>query len=154
MIPESYQAVLDRCGGLHQPLANPDRWAVIQAWREVYAAGLHAATGRWKRGQFEWHVFSFGHTRALNGERSALAYTAERPGVLIVCPESVNVPAVRLVNGALPDFRLLCDDVYVWPEDLTWTMAFTHEESWGFGPYYCRREWVVPSRPGKRTCLG
>jgi hypothetical protein len=61
---------------------------------------------------------------------------------------------LRLVNGALPDFRPLCDDVYVWPDDLAWTMAFTHEEASGLGPYYCRREWVVLGRPGRRTRRG
>jgi len=34
-------------------------------------------------------------------------------------------------------------DVYVTPPDFAWTMAFTHEQDAGLGPYFARREWVV-----------
>src|SRR5438477_10322385 len=109
MTLEQYQAVLDRCGGLQEPLANRERWALIRAWRQVYAAGLHAATGRWKYGQYEWHVFSYGHAHALHGERAAAAYDAEEAGVIIVCPELERLPAARLTGGAPPDFRPDCE---------------------------------------------
>jgi hypothetical protein len=142
MTPETYQLILDRCRARQETLSEEMRWRLLQAWREVYAAGLHKAMGRWKDGDFEWNVFCSGHARALNGEKAAAAYAQEHPSAVIVCPESPRVPAVQLVGGELPDFRSECADVYVWPEDLAWTMGFTHEESWGLGPYFCRREWV------------
>ncbi len=87
---------------------------------------------------------------ALSGVSAAAAYDREHPDVFIVYPEWLKAPAVRLIGGTLPNFRPECDDVLVWPDDLSWTMAFTHEESLGLGPYYCRREWVVPARPRGR----
>jgi hypothetical protein len=56
------------------------------------------------------------------------------------------VPAVEIIDGKLPDFRNSGLDIYVWPDGLEWTMAFTHEDGW-FGPYFSRREWIrTPSR--------
>jgi len=152
MTPDNFQRVVERTGAHVEPLAEAERWALLQEWRQVYAASLHASTGRWKRGQFEWHVFSFGDTRALNGEKAVAAYAAEQPMELIVCPESEQWTAMRLHGGSLPSFREECYDVYVWPLDLAWTMAFTHEESIWLGPYFSRREWALlgPVRAKRR----
>ncbi len=85
----------------------------------------------------QWLVFSFGHADALCGDEAVAAYEAERPDVVVVCPESGRLEAVRLHGGTPPGFR--GGDVYVWPPDLAWSMAFTHEESLGLGPYFSRR---------------
>ena len=99
----------------------------------------------------EWHVFSFGHARALEGEKAAVAYDSlESPLAFIVCPEDGDAPAFRVTGGTLPQLRATGMDVYVWPEDLTWTMAFTHEDGY-CGPYFSRREWMaVPNRASSR----
>jgi hypothetical protein len=44
-----------------------------------------------------------------------------------VVPEGGILTAYLCVAGRLPNFRLLLEDIYVWPDDLSWTMAFTHE---------------------------
>lgn len=141
---DDYQRALDLTGGEAEPLPEAERRALLQEWRQAFAAGLYAATGRWRPPNYEWHVFSFGYARALKGEKAAAAYAAERPEAVVVCPESAALPAFRLSGGALPNFRAVVDDVYVWPADLAWTMAFTHEESMGLGPFFSRREWVFP----------
>lgn len=37
-----------------------------------------------------------------------------------------------------PDFSDWGADLYVFPADLAWTMAFTHEQCMGLGPYFAR----------------
>ena len=143
MTADEYLLILERTGGDIVPLATKERWRVLQQWREVYAAGLHRATGRWKHGPYEWHVFSFDYARCLDREQAAAAYADERAEEFVVCPESVKLPTVRVSNGALPAFRWSGDDIDIWPAGLDWTMAFTHEESIGLGPYFCRREWAA-----------
>jgi hypothetical protein len=143
-----YQEILDACGGSCEPIANPELPALLKAWREVYAVGLFAATGRWKLGPYEWHVFSFDHAHALNGEKGLAEYGAQQPGVVVVYPEGLRLPAVRLTGERLPSFERHIADVYIWPEDLAWTMAFTHEASTGLGPYFSRCEWMdLPGDP-------
>jgi hypothetical protein len=137
-----YEQLLAACGGRCEPISRRASADLLRGWRQVYAAGLFAATGRWSRGGLEWHVFSFGHARALCGEPAIQAYEAERPPSVIVYPQSRRLPAVRLIGGAQPNFRPVHADVLVWPEDLAWTLAFTHEESLGLGPYFSRRDWL------------
>ena len=105
MTAEEYQRALDRTGGQVVPLAEAERWALLQEWRRVFAVWLHAATGRWKQ-QFEWDVFCGEYARALNAEKAAAAYAAEQPAAIIVCPESGELPAVRVEGGELPGFRV------------------------------------------------
>jgi hypothetical protein len=143
MESKEFEAELDRCGKRGEPLTRKQRGDLMQRWREIYACRLHASTGKWKHGQFEWHVFSFKHTRALSGGRALEAYRHERPGRLFVIPEAQDLAAYELAAQQLPTFTAVYGDVYIWPPDLAWTMAFTHEENDGVGPYFSRREWAA-----------
>ena len=144
-------------GNTHE-LAPKDRQRAMQSWREVFAVPLYQARGRWKDGQFEWHLFSGKTTPALNGARAQAAYAEEArqwnrgrkraaPGggkpTYCVVPEDLEYRAFQVAGGQLPDFSACLADVYVWPANLGWTMAFTHEaEAMGLGPYFSRREWL------------
>lgn len=142
MTEKEYRNALERCGGSQEILEANERRQWMRRWRDVYARGVHAATGSWTLGEFDWHAFSYRHARALNGQEAVLAYEEERPKRLLICPEFEELSAVRLlVAKRKPSFRQEYGDVYVFPEDLSWTMAFTHEESLGLGPYFSRREW-------------
>ena len=108
----------------------------------MYAAGLHEVTGKWTWLGFDWHVFSYKHARALAREHAMLAYAkVGAASRFVVCPHDERLPAFEIVGASLPDFRNSGLDIYVWPDDLAWTMAFTHEDG-SFGPYFSRREWV------------
>ncbi|MBI1187183.1 MAG: DUF4275 family protein [Alphaproteobacteria bacterium] len=141
-----YSDLLDACGGRRDVLETRFRWQALQAWRHVYAARLHAGTGKWTWRGFDWHVFSYRYAPALHGERAAIAYAAlDAPPAFFVCPQNDDArsPAFRIEGGTLPDLRPIRWDILVWSEDFDWTMAFTHED--GFcGPYFSRREWVAP----------
>ncbi len=136
-----YEQILSRCGAF-EVLPDKERWKLMQAWREAYARALHTLTGKWSRDGFDWHVFSFEHTPASSGTRALEAYRAERPEVLIVIPQFKKFPAVRLHVQVLPEFPRT--DVYVFPENLSWTLAFTHEQSSGLGPYFSRQPVGAP----------
>ena len=142
MTQDEYRAEVERCGGTVAALARTERAAALHAWRAVYAAAYFAAKGKWKHGQYEWHVFSFGYTRAVQGDRAVEGYRAQPAAPFLVVPEDRRWPAFRCAGGGWPDFAATRLDVYVWPTDLDWTMAFTHEQDSGLGPYFCPREWA------------
>lgn len=142
MTQQEYEQALTECGGTWEPLSNSERGAWIQRWREAYAAGLYTATGKWKLGEFEWHVFSFRHARALNALPALQAYRSEPPQPVVIYPEARALPAVLLRGTRLPDFAGRGADLLVTPLDLSWTMAFTHEETLEIGPYFSRRDWL------------
>jgi hypothetical protein len=54
------------------------------AWRRLYARPLKRELGVWVRGKFDWHVFSFGHTYALERDAARTAYSEQTPKELIV----------------------------------------------------------------------
>jgi hypothetical protein len=119
---------------------------LLQEWREVYARPLHARTGKWTHRGYDFHVFSFGFARAIAGEKAVFTYQSQDPPRrTIVCPHERRLPAVELIDGALPDLFMSGHDIFVWPEDLAWTMAFTHEDG-SFGPYFSRRESIDRNR--------
>ncbi len=138
-----YLDIIEACHGRRQDLDRKLRFELLQEWRQVFAARLHAATGKWKRtGYPEWDVFTFPRFRAITGEKAAVAYASlDVPPSFIVCPEDEYTGTFRIIGGTLPNLRPTGLDVYVWPDDLAWTMAFTHEDGL-FGPYFSRREWV------------
>jgi hypothetical protein len=146
-----YETVIEACGGDVTMLTLRERHDALQHWRGTYAAGLHAMTGSWQHQGYDWHLFSFEYVRALKHHRAVEAYLAQRSEDILVVPESERRQAVRIKGGNLPELRAILDDFLVWPTDLEWTMAFTHEESIGLGPYFTRREWIEEfPRPKRR----
>jgi hypothetical protein len=142
-----FDDALDAAGGKSELIPIRKRHQFLQEWRHVYAVGLHSATGKWTYLGFDWHVFSYNHARALAREKALFAYRAlSAPPRLIICPHDERLPAIEIVGASMPDFYNSGLDIYVWPPDLAWTMAFTHEDGW-LGPYFSQREWIkAPSR--------
>ena len=141
MADDFYEIMRDSGAELHE-LIDRERWQEMQSWREVFAAPYHNETGKWKRGKYEWHIFSFNHTPSISGEKALTRYQAQPVEKYYVVPEGGILTAYLCVGGRLPNLRLLLEDIYVWPDDLSWTMAFTHEMDVWLGPYFCLREWI------------
>ena len=100
-----------------------------ERWRAVYArdgrgAGLH---------RYLWHTFSAGRFPALAGAASEAAYATHTAPEYVVLP---NHDAGALVSMTRP-VRDRYNDVLVFPRNLAWTMAFTHEDGY-LGPYFAR----------------
>jgi hypothetical protein len=139
-----YLSIIESCGGRQEELGDKERWGLAQRWRTVYAAPLHAATGKWIWHEFDWHVFSYNYARSKKGQAAIAEYERLAASTFIILPGEKAQPsltAFRISGGDLPRFEDSGWDVMVWPDDLTWTMAFTHEEGW-LGPYFSMRELV------------
>lgn len=130
-------------------LAESRRCDLLNEWRQVFSADLFRKTGQWTYRGFDWHVFSYGFTRARNGQQALEECSRELiAGIeLLVCPTNSQLPPASMLANALPSLEVLTLDVLVWPTDLSWTVAFTHEASLGLGPYFARRDWVSSLRP-------
>jgi hypothetical protein len=141
----NFDEAIESAGGLAVMIPSRRRREILQEWRRVYAARLHAITGKWTWLGYDWHVFSYRYAQAYARERASIAYESlEPPARTIVCPHDGLLPAFEIVNGKLPDFRSHGLDITIWPEGFEWTMAFTHEDGW-LGPYFSRREWMEGS---------
>jgi hypothetical protein len=103
-------------------------WA--QAWLEVFAPRREGLNTR----AYLWHAFSAGRYPSLTGEAAWAAYAAARPTRVVVLDNSRRA---ALLTDPLP-LRLTVLDAVIFPVDLAWTFARTHEEGW-LGPYFARR---------------
>jgi len=121
---------------------------IQQKWRDVYSAQMKTQKGGWGDDNYEWNTFAQNYAVNKKGARARALYhdIPWKDSVLYVVLEDANGIAWKCYPKRLPDFSLElsnigCIDLYVFPEDLSWTMAFTHEESIDMGPYFAMKEW-------------
>jgi hypothetical protein len=130
-----YQTRLETLPGVLRPVAKKECWQLMQKWRELFARDYHAMTGKWGIGDFQWHLFSFNYARALAGERAVAEYLSQPLQPFYLVPEeSAGLPGFHITASTWPDLRCWMMDIYVFPEKMEWTMAFTHEPD--SGPYF------------------
>jgi hypothetical protein len=141
------ESALTRLGLAPSAVPPEQTRALRESWRRIYARPLKRTLGVWQRGGFDWHVFSFEHTYALEHDAARTAYRAQRCTELIVLPNEDRDYAARIHTSTPPALDGE-QDVYVSPPDFSWTMVFTHEDGL-CGPYFCRAEWVdnPPPKP-------
>jgi hypothetical protein len=103
--------------------------SLVQQWLGVFA--------RYRQGMnteaYMWHVLSGSRYPALAGEQARVEYLKQ------VCCEFVvlsNDRDAAFLTDTRPEDRPF-SDFYVFPPNLAWTMAFTHEEGW-LGPYFAQ----------------
>ena len=112
-----------------------------ERWRRTFAVTTKQDTGRWVNGGYDWHTFSFEHAKSVAGPEAKAEYLAQPCERFVLIPDGhgSRTESGFVVEGPHPD--LGGRDMLVVPEDLQWTMAFTHEDGW-LGPYFCLRDWV------------
>jgi hypothetical protein len=121
-------------------LGVQERRRVMQNWREVFASAVKSQTGTWVHLGFEWHAFSYEFAQSKGGPRGLALYLAEAAPEVYVVPEDADDKAFICRTPTPLDFSVCRTDILVFPPDLDWTVAFTHEQP-ELGPYFSRAEW-------------
>ncbi|WP_431048162.1 DUF4275 family protein [Roseateles sp. L2-2] len=118
---------LIRPGRIVRELSEAQAAAFATAWLEVFARGVHGM----KLKAYMWHVFSGGAYENLSGKEALAAYATREAPEYIVLSNDRNA---AYVTDRRPEWTFM-GDYYVFPPNLAWTMAFTHEDGW-LGPYF------------------
>lgn len=84
--------------------------------------------------QYKWHIFCGEGYPSVEGDLAETTYKEQESPTYIVMSEDGEA---LLTNEKPKDLN--CTDAYVFPENLSWTMAFTHEEDW-MGPYFAKHK--------------
>ncbi len=119
-----------------------DRRRVMRRWRESYARTVKERTGKWVHAGHDWHTFSWNFCRSRQGALAVSEYLSEHVMDVYVIPEDQEPSAFICSGPRLLDFSECGTDVHVFPEDLSWTAAFTHEQP-DIGPYFSHFEWAT-----------
>jgi len=146
MEPDEFSEIVERCGGKATLLSNKERWQILQSWRHVFSRELYERTGKWQHNGFDWHTFSYDFAPAENGAKALDSYRSQSANAFYVIPQDELLPGFLCADAQLPDFSGCFLDVYIFPRELAWTMAFTHEShtSMELGPFFARGDRVAP----------
>ena len=113
-------------GAIGKRFSCEEAMSLAIAWLEVF--GRKPAPNM---AQYMWHVFSYGAFPSLRGKAALDAYAAVASLDFVVLS---NQRDQALISDQKPTWCSL-RDYYVFPKNLAWTMAFTHEDGW-LGPYF------------------
>lgn len=115
-------------GGVSSRLGDDEVEAIVEAWLGAFgrkpAPHMH---------DYMWHVFSYGSHPSVALQDALAAYAP------VASPEYVVLSNDRdeaYVTNQKPSSCSL-SDYYVFPRNLAWTMAFTHEDGW-LGPFFAK----------------
>lgn len=103
--------------------------SLVQQWLNVFTKdgqGMHIKA-------YMWHVFSGIRYPALEGEQARIEYLRQICGEFVILS---NDRDAAFLTDTRPEDRPF-SDFYVFPPNLAWTMAFTHEDGW-LGPYFAQ----------------
>jgi hypothetical protein len=98
-------------------------------WMRIYCKNKQGFNTK----DYRWHIFSgrgYPSVEADEAESMYSKHNAENYYVMFN-----NASTIDLVKQKPTDLNY--KDVYVFPKNMAWTMAFTHEEGW-LGPYFAK----------------
>ncbi len=108
-----------------------------QDWIHLFASNRMGARISGFRG-YKWEVFSAELYPSVEGEEAKKLYFEQKAADFIILPNNTGLEQAVMIDQ-LPDLTDICEDYCVFPPNLAWTMAFTHEDGW-FGPYFAKHK--------------
>lgn len=103
--------------------------SLVQQWLDVFDPNRQCINTK----AYMWHIFSGGRYPALEGEQARVEYLRQIGSEFVILS---NDRDAAFLTDTRPEDRPF-SDFYVFPPNLAWTMAFTHEEGL-LGPYFAR----------------
>jgi hypothetical protein len=116
-------------GRIIQKLSEEEVQKLTNQWMDIYARN----TQKKILTTYLWHTFSSGSYPSVCRREAELLYTQQITNEVVVLS---NNCLSALVTDALPKNCNLMD-YFVFPTNLAWTIAFTHEDGW-LGPYFAK----------------
>ncbi|EAR09960.1 DUF4275 family protein [Reinekea blandensis] len=111
-------------------ILEPSSAAAIETqWMNTFCHNKQGVNTR----QYKWHIFSSGRYEALEGKLAVDAYERHSATEFFVLSNSSQ----EVIVTDLRPQALSGTDCYVFPVNMAWTMAFTHEED-RLGPYFAK----------------
>lgn len=112
-----------------ETLNKKDSGEIEAKWMEVFCKnnlGLNTT-------DYRWHIFSGGGCPSFEADEAENMYSNHGAESYYVMFN--NASTIDLVKEKPVDLNY--QDVYIFPKNMAWIMAFTHEEGW-LGPYFAK----------------
>mgnify|MGYP001439648782 CR=1 FL=1 len=125
-------------------LSEPEVKELVERWLEIFGKDRQGANTK----AYLWHVFSSDRYPSVSGTAALNEYRFQKACEYIVLS---NDRDDAFTTEVLPE-KCSFSDFYVFPPNLAWTMAFTHEDGW-LGPYFARHPDYVRLNQGNLARL-
>lgn len=116
-------------GPVTRMLAKAEVVAEVARWLDCFGQDRFGAATR----RYLWHVFSHERHPSVSGEEARAQYEQHEAVEYVVISNERDEGFITPARPTACSFR----DALVFPQNLAWTMAFTHEDGW-LGPYFAR----------------
>jgi len=110
-------------------LSRSEVAGAVERWLACFGKhsdGIHAD-------QYLWHVFSYERFPSVRAEAAKAAYALHEAHEYVILSNDRDRGWVTDIRPA----QCPLSDWFVFPPNLAWTMAFTHEDGW-LGPFFAR----------------
>ncbi len=116
-------------GTVSRQLSADQASQVVESWLGAFGRNREGIDAD----AFLWHIFSSGRHPSERGLAARASYEQQVAHEYVVLS---NDRQIVFITDQRPETCSLTD-YYVFPPNLAWTMAFTHEDGW-LGPYFAR----------------
>ena len=126
-MPSSNLTLVVKPGEILKSFGADDAQLFVKKWLSAFGQnrpGLNTNS-------FMWHLFSAGRFPSISGQEALDAYSNHEAAEYIVLSND-RKSAISTITR--PE-KCSVSDYYVFPENLAWTLAMTHENGW-LGPYF------------------
>jgi hypothetical protein len=136
-VEDKIETLVRGAGAAVERMSRNAIWKSLTEWRSSFASEVESETGRATHLGYEWHAFSYGFSRASEGQSAVQAAMEHSPSEYLVLSAWTDVQFGFRCQGPLPDLGAMRVDTIIVDADMSWTLVFTHEP--GVGPFYASR---------------
>jgi len=108
------------------PLSKRDSIRIYQKWLGLFANKVHEVTGKWRVGDHLWEGFATGVQPGYSENKAMELYRKQKSNMFHVFDES-GKHCFQCKSDTLPEFYNTGYDLYILPEDESWTVVFCHD---------------------------
>ena len=116
-------------GNVVQRFTEDEAGQLATDWLAAFGMNRHGINSK----AYMWHIFTAERYPCVRGDEAIDLYTRQSAAEYIVLS---NDRKLAFSTDALPQRSSLID-YFVFPPNLAWTAAFTHEDGW-LGPYFAK----------------
>ena len=116
-------------GNIVKVYSRKETLELEKKWLDTFCQDKKGANTK----DYKWHIFSYERYPSLSKEEAIEIYNQQEAPEYIILS---NEDELAIQTDLKPTSSNL-HDYYIFPKNMAWTMAFTHEDGW-LGPYFAK----------------
>ncbi len=145
-MPTDYLDLEDLPHSAFKVLSQEQTQQINKQWLQTFGKSVGSGGAR----GYKWQVFEEKLYSAIEGEAAKQLYFQQKAADYIILPNNIALEQAVIIDQ-LPDLTDFYEDYCVFPANMAWTMAFTHEVGW-IDPFFAKHK-DYQKRVAENACL-